>query len=156
MNTLIYIAGTTAIGKTALSIKLAQHFGCDIISCDSRQFFKEMTIGTAVPERHELASAKHHFIQNISIFDDYSVGQFERDALKKLDELFAKNSVQIMVGGSGLYADAVIKGLDYFPDVDAEIRENLNNELEQKGIEFLQNKLKELDPESYNSIESTS
>ncbi len=152
MNTLIYIAGTTAIGKTALSIKLAQHFDCEIISCDSRQFFKEMTIGTAVPEKHELESVKHHFIQNISIFDDYSVGQFERDALKKLDELFAKNSVQIMVGGSGLYADAVIKGLDYFPDVDAEIRENLNNELEQKGIEFLQNKLKELDLESYNTI----
>ncbi|MBS9774926.1 MAG: tRNA (adenosine(37)-N6)-dimethylallyltransferase MiaA [Tenacibaculum sp.] len=152
MNTLIYIAGTTAIGKTALSIKLAQHFGCEIISCDSRQFFKEMTIGTAVPNTDELASAKHHFIQNISIFDKYSVGQFEREALLKLEELFVKNNIQIMVGGSGLYADAVIKGLDYFPDVPPKIRENLNKKLEEKGIEHLQNKLKTLDLESYNDI----
>ncbi|MCF2874237.1 MULTISPECIES: tRNA (adenosine(37)-N6)-dimethylallyltransferase MiaA [unclassified Tenacibaculum] len=151
-NTLITIVGATAIGKTALSIKLAQHFGCDIISCDSRQFYKEMSIGTAVPDTEELASATHHFIQNRSIFEDYSVGQFEKDALTKLDELFLKNPIQIMVGGSGLYVDAALKGLDYFPDVDSAIRVSLTKELEEKGIEHLQSKLKDLDPETYNSI----
>ncbi|CAL2101031.1 tRNA dimethylallyltransferase [Tenacibaculum sp. 190130A14a] len=151
-NTLITIVGATAIGKTALSIKLAQHFGCDIISCDSRQFYKETAIGTAVPDVEELAAAPHHFIQNRSIFEDYSVGQFEKDVLTKLDELFQKNSVQIMVGGSGLYVDAVLKGLDYFPDVAPEIRVQLTSELEEKGIEYLQNKLKELDFESYETI----
>ena len=151
-NTLITIVGATAIGKTALSIKLAQHFGCDIISCDSRQFYKEMSIGTAVPDTEELASATHHFIQNRSIFEDYSVGQFEKDSLTKLDELFLKNPIQIMVGGSGLYVDAALKGLDYFPDVDPAIRVSLTKELEEKGIEHLQSKLKDLDPETYNSI----
>lgn len=151
-NTLITIVGATAIGKTALSIKLAQHFGCDIISCDSRQFYKEMSIGTAVPDTDELAAAPHHFIQNRSVFDDYSVGQFEKDALSKLDDLFDKNPIQIMVGGSGLYVDAVLKGLDYFPEVDANIREKLNLELQEKGIQHLQKQLKELDIETYNSI----
>ncbi len=151
-NTLITIVGPTAIGKTALSIKLANHFNSDIVSCDSRQFYKEMTIGTAVPEIEELKAAKHHFIQNRSIFDDYNVGSFERDALQKLDELFEENPVQIMVGGSGLYVDAVLKGLDYFPEVDPEIREELTKELEEKGIETLQEKLKKLDIETYNTI----
>ncbi|WP_028892016.1 tRNA (adenosine(37)-N6)-dimethylallyltransferase MiaA [Tenacibaculum sp. 47A_GOM-205m] len=151
-NTLITIVGATAIGKTALSIKLAQNFNCDIISCDSRQFYKEMTIGTAVPDPDELADAPHHFIQNRSIFEDYSVGQFEKDALAKLDELFVKNSVQIMVGGSGLYVDAVLKGLDEFPDVAPQIRIDLTTELENKGIEHLQQLLKELDIETYNTI----
>ncbi|MBE7630263.1 tRNA (adenosine(37)-N6)-dimethylallyltransferase MiaA [Tenacibaculum piscium] len=151
-NTLITIVGATAIGKTALSIKLAQHFNCSIISCDSRQFFKEMSIGTAVPSSEELEAAPHHFIQNRSIFDNYSVGQFEKDALAKLDELFIENPVQIMVGGSGLYIDAVLKGLDYFPEVDARIREKLTQELEESGIEKLQEQLKELDIETYNSI----
>lgn len=151
-NTLITIVGATAIGKTALSIKLAQHFNCDIISCDSRQFYKEMTIGTAVPEPEELTAAPHHFIQNRSIFEDYSVGQFEKDTLAKLDELFSEKPIQIMVGGSGLYVDAVLKGLDYFPDVDPQIRIDLTTELENKGIEYLQKRLKELDIEAYNTI----
>ncbi|MFY9241806.1 MAG: tRNA (adenosine(37)-N6)-dimethylallyltransferase MiaA [Polaribacter sp.] len=151
-NTLIVIVGQTAIGKTALSIQLANYFNSDIISCDSRQFFKEMTIGTAVPDVTELAAAKHHFIQDRSIFDDYNVGQFERDALKKLDELFLKNPIQIMVGGSGLYIDAVLKGLDYFPEVNPEIRKDLTKELEEKGIESLQEKLKQLDLETYETI----
>ncbi|MCG8838111.1 tRNA (adenosine(37)-N6)-dimethylallyltransferase MiaA [Tenacibaculum dicentrarchi] len=151
-NTLITIVGATAIGKTALSIKLAQHFNCSIVSCDSRQFFKEMSIGTAVPSSEELEAAPHHFIQNRSIFDNYSVGQFEKDALTKLDELFTENPVQIMVGGSGLYVDAVLKGLDYFPEVDASIREKLTKELEENGIEKLQEQLKELDIETYNTI----
>jgi tRNA dimethylallyltransferase len=152
MNYLITIIGPTAIGKTALSIQLAQHFGCDIISCDSRQFFKEMNIGTAVPSQQELAAAKHHFIQNISIFDSYSVGDFENDALTKLDTLFQENNIQIMVGGSGLYVDAVLKGFDEFPEIDPSIRENINQKFELEGIEYLQKQLKESDPNYYTKI----
>ena len=151
-NTLITIVGPTAIGKTALSIQLANAFNASIISCDSRQFFKEMTIGTAVPEPKELAAAKHYFIQNRSVFDSYNVGEFERDTLKKLEALFKENSIQIMVGGSGLYVDAVLNGLDYFPEVNPKIRETLLFKLEKEGIEVLQKQLKELDLESYKLI----
>jgi len=151
-NTLITIVGPTAIGKTALSIQLAQHFNAAIISCDSRQFYKEMTIGTAVPDPDELSAATHHFIQNRSIFEEYNVGQFEKDALKKLAELFSKNRVVIMVGGSGLYVDAVLKGLDEFPKVSPEIRKKLTAQFQEKGIGFLQDILKELDEETYKSI----
>jgi tRNA dimethylallyltransferase len=152
-NYLITVIGATAIGKTALSIKLAQHFNAEIISCDSRQFYKEMKIGTAVPSSEELAAATHHFIQNRSIFEDYSVGQFEKDALIKLQKLFSKSNVTIMVGGSGLYTNAVIDGLDYFPEVEPEIRIKLNQQLKNGQLKFLQLQLKELDIESYNSIE---
>jgi len=152
-NYLITVIGATAIGKTALSIQLAQHFNAEIISCDSRQFYKEMTIGTAVPSAQELAVAPHHFIQNISIFDHYSVGQFEKDALKKLDELFLKNKIVIIVGGSGLYTNAVLEGFDDFPDISPEIRKKLNKQIENGELEILQNQLKELDPESYQTIE---
>ena len=152
-NYLISVVGATAIGKTALSILVAKHFNAEIISCDSRQFYKEMTIGTAVPSTEELAAAPHHFIQNRSIFDNYSVGDFEKDALLKLDALFEKSNIAIMVGGSGLYANAVIDGLDYFPEVDAQIRIDLNKKLEEGKLEELQNQLKNLDLESYNSIE---
>jgi len=155
MNTLITIVGPTAIGKTALSIQLAQHFNCNILSCDSRQFYKEMTIGTAVPEPEELAATQHYFIQNRSVFEDYNVGSFEKDALKTLDELFLKKPVQIMVGGSGLYVDAVLKGLNFFPEVDPNIRPTLTSELETNGILSLQNKLKELDPVTYQNIAIT-
>ncbi len=148
----ISVVGTTAIGKTALGIKLAQHFNAEIISADSRQFFKEMTIGTAVPDKDELHAAKHHFIQNISIFDHYSVGDFEKDALIKIEELHKKNDVVILLGGSGLYVDAVLKGLDYFPKVDPKIREDLKLSLDKNGLIFLQNQLKELDEVSYNKI----
>lgn len=151
-NYLITIIGPTAIGKTALSIKLAQHFGCEIISCDSRQFFKEMRIGTAVPNPTELAAAKHHFIQHISVFDSYSVGDFETDAIAKLDELFKENNIQIMVGGSGLYVDAVLKGFDEFPDIDASVRETINAKYDELGIDYLQNTLKELDSVYYQKI----
>ncbi|WP_407265379.1 tRNA (adenosine(37)-N6)-dimethylallyltransferase MiaA [Tenacibaculum maritimum] len=151
-HTLITIVGPTAIGKTALSIQLAQHFNSDIISCDSRQFFKEMTIGTAVPDKDELKAAHHHFIQNISIFDTYSVGHFERAALAKLKTLFLQNTIQIMVGGSGLYVDAALKGLDEFPEVSPEIRVQLSSQLNTEGIISLQNQLKKLDPEAYNTI----
>lgn len=149
----ISVVGTTAIGKTALGIKLAKHYNAEIISADSRQFFKEMTIGTAVPSQEELLAAKHHFIQNLSIFDTYSVGDFERDALLKIEALHQKNDVVILLGGSGLYVDAVLKGLDYFPKVQPEIRAQLKIDLEQKGLRFLQNQLQELDPVSYKTIE---
>ncbi|MDT0552065.1 tRNA (adenosine(37)-N6)-dimethylallyltransferase MiaA [Urechidicola vernalis] len=150
---LISVVGATAIGKTALSISLAKHYNAPIISCDSRQFFKEMNIGTAVPSKEELALAEHHFIQSRSIHDDYSVGQFEKDALAKLKELFKANEIVIMVGGSGLYVDAVLKGLDYFPKVDPSIRQELNTKIETEGIKSLQEQLKILDVDSYNSIE---
>ena len=154
MNYLITIIGPTAIGKTALSIALAQHFGCDIISCDSRQFFKEMKIGTAVPSDEELAAAPHHFIQNKSIFESYSVGDFEQEALAKLDELFQKNNIQIMVGGSGLYVDAVLKGFDDFPDIDDSVRTEINAKFDDLGIEYLQEQLQKLDSEYYQKIQT--
>lgn len=152
-NYLITVIGATAIGKTALSIQLTQHFNTEIISCDSRQFYKEMNIGTAVPSAEELAAVPHHFIQNKSIFDHYSVGQFEKDALKKLDELFSKNNIVIMVGGSGLYTNAVLEGFDDFPNIDPEIRKKLNKQIENGELKILQNQLKDLDPESYQTIE---
>lgn len=152
MNYLITIIGPTAIGKTALSIALAKHYGCEIISCDSRQFFKEMRIGTAVPNDNELSQATHHFIQNKSIFEEYTVGDFERDAIAKLDELFLENNIQIMVGGSGLYVDSVLKGFDVFPDIVPAIRERIRTNYEALGIAYLQEKLKELDLDYYNNI----
>lgn len=151
-NILITIIGPTAIGKTSLSIALAKHFSCEIISCDSRQFFKEMKIGTAVPTNEELANAPHHFIQNKSILENYSVGDFEKEAITKLDELFLKNNIQIMVGGSGLYVDAVLKGFDSFPDIETNVREEVQRNYEQKGIEYLQNTIKELDTLYYESL----
>ncbi len=152
MNFLITIIGPTAIGKTSLSIVLAQHFGCEIISCDSRQFFKEMKIGTAVPNNDELAAATHHFIQNKSIFESYSVGDFEQEAIAKLNELFEKSNIQIMVGGSGLYVDAVLKGFDDFPDIDAKVREQINLDYDQYGIDYLQKQLQELDKVYFKKI----
>ncbi len=152
MKYLITIVGPTAIGKTALSIKLANHYNSEIISCDSRQFFKEMTIGTAVPNKEELASATHHFIQNKSIFDHYTVGDFEKEALLKIEELFQTNDYVILVGGSGLYADAILKGFDEFPAIDSSIRENVNLNYENLGIEYLQQQLETLDPVYFEKI----
>ena len=151
-NYLITIIGPTAIGKTALSITLAKHFNCEILSCDSRQFFKEMTIGTAVPSAEELAAAPHHFIQNKSVFDDYTVGDFEREAVTLLDTLFLKNNIQIMVGGSGLYVNAVLKGFDDFPDIAPSVRENIRENFENHGITYLQNELQQRDPDYYTKI----
>ncbi|UCE93149.1 MAG: tRNA (adenosine(37)-N6)-dimethylallyltransferase MiaA [Flavobacteriaceae bacterium] len=152
-KTLITIVGPTGIGKTRLSILLAQAFQTEIISCDSRQFYKEMTIGTAVPSEEELKAVKHHFIQNRSILEDYSVGAFERDAIHLLSELFVTYDTVIMVGGSGLYVDAVTKGLDEFPKTDPGIRTMLNTRLENEGIATLQEELKKLDPKSYDRID---
>jgi len=151
---LIVVIGATAIGKTTKAIELAQHFGCDIISSDSRQFFKEMTIGTAVPSKEELSQAIHHFIQNKSIFDRYTVGDFEREVIEKLDQLFKKNHTQIMVGGSGLYVDAVIKGLDNFPEIEKSVRQQIKREYTEKGIGFLQEKLREIDPKHYEKLKT--
>ncbi|MGB3144746.1 MAG: tRNA (adenosine(37)-N6)-dimethylallyltransferase MiaA [Maribacter sp.] len=152
-KTLISIIGPTAIGKTKLAIALAQHFNTDIISADSRQFFKEMRIGTAVPNNEELEAAPHHFIQHRSIQEPYTVGDFEREALEKLNQLFVKNDIVIMVGGSGLYVDAVTDGLNIFPRIDPSVRENLNRDLTQKGLRYLQAKLKELDPDYYKKVD---
>lgn len=149
---LISIVGPTAIGKTALSIKLAEYFSTEIISADSRQFFKEMQIGTAVPTKEELASAKHHFIHHKSIHNHYSVGAFEKDAISCLNTIFKQQDIVIMVGGSGLYVDAVTNGLDDFPDVDKSIRENLNKQLKSEGLASLQNQLKKLDVKAFNTI----
>lgn len=154
MKYLITIVGPTAIGKTALSIALANHFNCEIISCDSRQFFKEMTIGTAVPNPEELNAATHHFIQNKSIFDTYTVGDFEKEALTKIDELYQNNDFVILVGGSGLYVDAILKGFDEFPTIDSSIREMVNFNYEKSGIEYLQQQLETLDPDYFKTITS--
>lgn len=152
MKHLITIVGPTAIGKTALSIALAQHFKCEIISCDSRQFFKEMTIGTAVPDQEELQAATHHFIQNKSIFENYTVGDYEKEALLKLEELFQHNDFAILIGGSGLYVDAILKGFDEFPEIRPEVRSEVNSNYEKLGIEYLQQQLQDLDPDYYQKI----
>lgn len=152
MKYLITIIGPTAIGKTSLSILLANYFKCDILSCDSRQFFKEMTIGTAVPSATELAAATHHFIQNKSIFENYTVGDFEKEAITKLNELFLTNNYAILVGGSGLYVDAILKGFDEFPEIDAAVRSEINANYEKLGIGYLQQKLETLDPNYYTSL----
>lgn len=149
---LITIIGPTAIGKTALSIALAKHFKCEIISCDSRQFFKEMAIGTAVPSPDELASALHHFIHNKSIFENYTVGDFEKEALAKLDVLFENNNYAVMVGGSGLYVDAVLKGFDEFPEIDSTVRNFVSENYEKIGISYLQNELERLDPVYFSAV----
>jgi tRNA dimethylallyltransferase len=152
MKHLITIVGPTAIGKTALSIALAQHFKCEIISCDSRQFFKEMTIGTAVPNQEELQAATHHFIQNKSIFENYTVGDYEKEALLKIEELFQNNDFVILIGGSGLYVDAILKGFDEFPEIDPKVRSEVNSNYEKLGIEYLQKQLQLLDPDYYQKI----
>lgn len=152
-KTLISVVGPTAIGKTKLAIALANHYQTEIISADSRQFFKEMNIGTAVPSNEELAAAPHHFIQHKSILESYTVGDFERDAIALLEELFTKNNVVILVGGSGLYVDAITKGFDHFPEVAPEIREKLNKALETEGILKLQEQLKDLDLDYYHKVD---
>ena len=152
MKHLITIVGPTAIGKTSLSIALAQHLNCEIISCDSRQFFKEMTIGTAVPNELELSSAKHHFVHNKSIFESYNVGDFEKEAISKLNELYKTNDFAILVGGSGLYVDAILKGFDDIPEIDKSIRDAVMFEFELNGIGYLQESLKKLDPNYYSEL----
>lgn len=149
---LITVIGPTAIGKTALAIALAKHYGSEILSCDSRQFYKEMRIGTAVPSPEELAAVPHHCIQHISIQDTYNVGNFETEALQLLNQLFQKNPIQIMVGGSGLYVDAVLHGFDEFPALEGTIRETINQRFEEEGLAYLQETLQSLDPHYFNKL----
>ncbi len=152
-KTLIAVVGPTAIGKTSLAIALAKQFKTELVSADSRQFFKEMRIGTAVPSSEELETVPHHFIQHLSVHETFSVGDFERAALTKVDALFKNHDVAILVGGSGLYVDAVVKGMDTFPDVEPRIRQELNTELETNGLEALQKELSEKDPDYHARVD---
>ena len=150
---LITISGQTASGKTNLSIRLAQDLNCSIISCDSRQFYKEMSIGTAVPSKLELSKANHYFIHHKSVKDNYTVGNFQNDALKLIENLFKKDDYIILTGGSGMYMDAIVNGIDTFPKIKLGVRELLNEKYNSRGILFLKNKLKELDPEYYDIVD---
>jgi tRNA dimethylallyltransferase len=152
-KTLIVIAGPTAVGKTAVSIKLAQQLHTEIVSADSRQFYREMSIGTAKPNNEELAAVKHHFINSISITEKFSVGDYEKQCLQLLDELFETHDKVILVGGSGLFIQAITKGFDDLPVADTAIREQLNTELAEKGIQFLRERLKSADPDYYKQVD---
>jgi len=152
-KTLISVVGTTGIGKTKLAIDLAQQFNTEIISCDSRQFFSEMKIGTAAPSEEELSQAKHHFIGQLSVKDYYSIGQFEHDSLELLDQLFEQYDIVIMVGGSMMYEKAVIEGLNELPEANEENQEKLEAIWKTEGIEKLQEMLKDLDPEYYENVD---
>ena len=146
---IILIIGPTAIGKTALSIELANGLNTEIISCDSRQFYKELKIGAAPPNSKELAATKHHFIHHLSVADDYNAGEFEINAIAKINELHKKKDTIIVVGGSGLYVDAICKGFDKMPKIPIQIRIKLNLKLKEKGIVWLQDEVKKVDPNFY-------
>ena len=150
---LTIILGPTAVGKTAYAIALAKRLDSPVINCDSRQIFREMTIGTAVPSKEQLAEVRHYFIQTKSITEHYAAGQYEIDALALLAELFKTRDQLVMCGGSGLYIDAVCNGLDAFPEPDLELRDSLNQRLQEEGIESLRYQLKQLDPESYATLD---
>ena len=152
-NTLIYIAGPTGVGKTKLSLELAKYIDTEIISCDSRQFYKEMNIGTAVPTTKELKEVRHHFIHNKSIKDIYTVVDFEKEAIKKLNLLFKKKETIIMVGGSGMYADALMFGMDEFPEVPKEIRNQINVFYKSHGLKGLQELLRDKDLKYYTRVD---
>jgi tRNA dimethylallyltransferase len=154
-NTLIVVVGPTAIGKTSLAIELANFYHSEIISADSRQFFKEMNIGTAKPSTEELAAAKHHFIDSHSVNTLFSTGDFEIEALELIHKLFKAHDVLIMVGGSGLYIDSVCKGLDKLPEIDLNIREQLNQQFATEGIVPIQNRLKDVDPEYFAKVDQS-
>lgn len=145
--------GPTAVGKTSLCLNLADRFGTGIVSCDSRQFYREMNLGTAKPSPMELAKAPHYFINSRSIEEDYDVKQFEKEAIELLEELFEKKSVMIMTGGSGLFAAAVTDGLDEMPEIDSSIRQTIILEYESKGLAFLQAEVKKCDPEYFERVD---
>ncbi len=152
-KTLIVIGGATATGKTAYAIQLAQSLDTEILSADSRQFYREMSIGTAKPNAAELAAAKHHFIDCLSVMDDYSVGDYERDALLVLEDIFRKKNTAILVGGSGLYLRAVCNGLDEFPEVKEESKKKIQEGEAEGGLLWLQTELARLDPDYFNSVD---
>ncbi|MBL7780531.1 MAG: tRNA (adenosine(37)-N6)-dimethylallyltransferase MiaA [Saprospiraceae bacterium] len=143
---LLVIGGATATGKTALAIRLAQHFGTEILSADSRQFYREMSIGTAKPTPAELAQAPHHFIDSLSVTQDFSVGDFERAALNTLQGIYQEKDVAILVGGSGLFLQAVCDGLDDFPEVTTSIKGQVSDAFQQNGLEWLQQEIQRIDP----------
>lgn len=152
-NTLVVIAGPTAVGKTATSIHIAQNLVCEIVSADSRQFYREMNIGTAKPSPEELKSVTHHFINNLSLNDEYNAGNFETEAVELIEEKLKTQDYIILTGGSGLYVNAVLKGLDILPEADVQLRESLEKEMKEKGIEFLQAELKKNDPDYYAEVD---
>tara|TARA_Y100000589_G_C27095811_1_gene605874 strand:+ start:351 stop:1256 length:906 start_codon:yes stop_codon:yes gene_type:complete len=152
-KTLWIVLGPTGIGKTKLAIDIALFFNSEIISCDSRQFYKELNIGTAVPDKEDLNIIKHHFIQHKSIHDKYSVYDFEKDAIKKINYLFKKYNDLVMVGGSGLYIDAICNGIDKIPNIKNEIREKINAKFKNNGLKWLQNEVKIKDLKYYNLID---
>jgi len=152
-KTLIYIAGPTGVGKTKTAIALAKAFDTEIISCDSRQFYKEMKIGTAVPTEEELAAVPHHFIQSKSIEEAYTVADFEKEAMATIEKLFDKKDTLIMVGGSGMYADAVMFGMDEFPEAPQEVRNQIRLFYETHGLQGLQELLREKDPKYYTRVD---
>lgn len=152
-KTLLTIAGPTAVGKTQLTVELAQKLNTEIVSCDSRQFYRELSIGTAKPSAHEMQGVTHHFIDNRSIHDPYSAGEFEKDALLRILSLFKKYNVVILTGGSGLYLNAVLFGLDEFPDVADEAKKEVTALHHEGGIEALQKELKITDPEYYSRVD---
>ena len=152
-NYLIVIGGPTASGKTAVSIKLAKFFKAEIVSADSRQFYQEMQIGTAKPTEEELAEVPHHFVGHLSIEDEYSVGDYERTAIRQLDRLFFRHNIVVLTGGSGLFIKAVCEGLDDFPEVPDKIKEDLEADYKMFGIGFLQNELQEVDPDYYEEVD---
>lgn len=150
---LLLVVGPTAVGKTSISINLAKKFNTEIVSCDSRQFYREMNVGTAKPSSEELQQVKHHLINSLSIEQDYDVRMFEKDALQILDGIFQKSNVAIMTGGSGLFADAITNGLDEIPDVDPDIRKEIIFEFEEKGLVWLQSELAKADPEYFDQVD---
>ena len=150
---LIVLLGPTAVGKTDISIGIAKHFSCDIISADSRQFFREMKIGTARPSDDQLTEVKHHFIGFLSVSDYYSSNQYERDVLSLLPQLYEKNNLVLMSGGSAMYIDAVCHGIDDIPDTDPVVRQKFNRKYSEEGIEGLRIMLKILDPEYYKTVD---
>ncbi|MCO4303964.1 tRNA (adenosine(37)-N6)-dimethylallyltransferase MiaA [Riemerella anatipestifer] len=152
-RTLISVVGPTGIGKTELAIKIAQFFGTEILSCDSRQFFKEMPIGTAAPSKEELAIVPHHFIGHLSITEDYSIGRYEKEVLALLDKLFQKYKVVVMVGGSGMYEKAVVEGLNDLPEANEDCIKELEQILNKEGIEALQKQLEAQDEAYYQQVD---
>ena len=152
-KTLIIIAGPTAIGKTALAISLAKHFKTEIISADSRQFYREMNIGTAKPSEAELKEVKHHLINSHSVLDQFNAGDFEKESIELINKLFLNHDQVIMAGGSGLFINAVSHGFDQLPIATEEIRNYFNTILEEKGIKFLQDQLKKIDPVYYKEVD---
>lgn len=152
-KTLVILLGPTGVGKTELCLSLAEELNTEIVSCDSRQFFRELKIGTAAPTEAQMQRVKHHLVGNLSIFDYYSCGRFEIDALKKLDELFQSKEVVLMTGGSMLYIDAICKGIDDIPNVDQELRDSLHERYANEGIDNILAELKLLDPEYYDMVD---